>query len=1374
MKSNTKPNQSINLLLDGYQLDENSQCWLPKSDRLHFAYSDGDEFEERIAAIIKQASDITVLSTELRLHCNDWPSLYHLTSVRANILRPFEDDIHGDILEIGAGCGAITRYLGECGGNVLALEGSLRRAAITRLRTRDLPNVAVAVDDFNQFQCAQKFDVITLIGVLEYAGLFCNQNKPVLFMLQRAQSLLKPNGKLIIAIENQLGLKYFAGAPEDHLGKSMYGIEARYEPGQPQTFGKVVLKQMLKDAGFGLVEFFAPFPDYKLPVSILTERGIHNQAFDAATLAWQSVRRDPQLPKHTSFSLELVWPEIFKNELAMDMANSFLIVASTSYQQPIRSNILAFHYATERRPQFCKEIQFIEKEPGDIIIRYQQLASNINYRGSTVLGELEEFRFFSIPDGSAYVRGKILLRELIEVISRPNWSISEIEFFLKRYIRAIYSIANLRKIDLDEDPCKARLPGYFIDLLPQNIIIKHNNEFEYFDIEWESSNTITLDFLLFRGLFVSLSNISKCATPSDQKLAEWKIFIQKAIKISCGLDISDEQYLLFLLKELEFRKFVTGIPIKQLDLYLSCKLPIFEFETTLVSDNAILEKYNFEIESARVELESMYAKIHTLEEENKSNLTELEQLKLTQKNLDSRIHYLEYHETELIRWINDLLASFSWRVTSPLRSTVNIKNWVGLRIHDVRNAYNKGGMCNIIRHTWVYFYNKLLRRKLANLLILKHKEMVTDLSDNLQVRDAQPSTIGNIASQPVVQFALAPFDVICFANIEWSARYQRPQHMMSQFAKNGYRVFYIIASRTPPSNKIYIADKVDENIYEVCLYVSSTQNFYGEVIAYQNQIDFLNSLAELIKDYRIKSVLSIVHIPYWTPLVFKLKDKYGWMVLYDCMDEWVDFPNIGKALIEQEEILVRQSDLVTVTASLLYEKWSSVAQRCILIRNAVDYAFFEEYCSPNCLLERMAHPVIGYYGALAEWVDFELLLSLVQSRPGWNFVLIGDVFVKDIAGLDKMPNVYMPGRLPYVDMPRFLYHFDVCLIPFKLNNVTHAVDPVKFYEFVSAGKPIVSVPLEELKMYRDYIYFANRPEQFIQKIETALSEVDPDLFSRRIELARRNDWASRFKDLSSAIIALYEKVSIIIVTYNNCDLTRLCIESVFHNTAYPRYEVIIVDNNSSDGTRNYLRYLARTLSDRIKIILNNQNLGFAAANNQGLKVATGEYLVLLNNDTVVPRSWLDPLLLHLKDPTIGLVGPVTNFAGNEAKVDIDYSSMDEMESFADHYTHTHAGKIFDIAVLAMFCVAMRRSVFECVGYLDENFGIGMFEDDDYSNRIREKGLRVVCAEDAFVHHFGQAAFKKLIESGEYQKIWANNQAYYEKKWGQWNPHTHRS
>lgn len=615
-------------------------------------------------------------------------------------------------------------------------------------------------------------------------------------------------------------------------------------------------------------------------------------------------------------------------------------------------------------------------------------------------------------------------------------------------------------------------------------------------------------------------------------------------------------------------------------------------------------------------------------------------------------------------------------------------------------------------------------------------------------------------------------DILCFANINWGARFQRPQQLMRQFARNGYRIFYIVPSRCPDAGDAYSSTEVEPGVFEIALRPHELMDCYGKRITQQNVEAYSLAIETMASELRIKTAVSVVHLSFWAPLAARLRRDYGWKIQYDCMDDWVGFPGIGEELLAEEESLVRNADLVTVTADLLREKWADTSSNCQLLRNGVDFEFFERNCVPNALLSELARPVIGFYGALAEWVDLPLIADIAKRRPDWNLVLIGDVFVDDLAGLDGLPNVHLLGRKPYEQMPLYLYRFDVCLIPFRLYNVTHAVDPVKFYEFISAGKPVVSTPLQEMKIYEDFVYFASDAESFVGQIERALDETDVVLADSRVALARANDWNRRFEANLAALIALHPQVSIVIVTYNNVSLTQGCIESLLRNTTYPNYQLIIVDNASTDDTRNYLRYMSRT-DDRIRIVLNDRNLGFAAANNQGLRLATGAYLVLLNNDTVVPKGWIDPLLRHLQDPQVGLVGPLTNSVGNEAKIDVDYTSMEQMESFADRHVVRHQGRSFDIAMLAMFCVALRRDVLESVGFLDEAFGIGMFEDDDYSRRVQAAGLRTLCVEDAFIHHYGQASFKKLIASGEYQALWDRNQAYFESKWGAWTPHVTR-
>ncbi|KIR17429.1 putative teichuronic acid biosynthesis glycosyltransferase TuaH [Pseudomonas fluorescens] len=635
------------------------------------------------------------------------------------------------------------------------------------------------------------------------------------------------------------------------------------------------------------------------------------------------------------------------------------------------------------------------------------------------------------------------------------------------------------------------------------------------------------------------------------------------------------------------------------------------------------------------------------------------------------------------------------------------------------------------------------------------------------------------APQPLPNPDVAPdfttkgrLDILCFANIEWAARFQRPQQLMNQFASNGYRVFYIVPSSVPEQGQLYRLTSVAPNIFEVALQRDVQEAYYEKVVTPENHQALLLAMAALVADMQIRTALSVVHIAYWSPVALSLRTMHGWRILYDCMDDWDGFPNIGEQLLSEEKTLIVQADLVTVSAALLYHKWCAHNPRCVLVRNAVDFAFFRQHCFTNDVLSGLAGPVIGYYGALAQWLDYPLLAALADRRPEWNFILVGDIFVDDLAGLEHKPNVQLLGRKPYSQMPLYLDHFDACLIPFRLYNVTHAVDPVKFYEYISAGKPVISTPLAEMSIYKDLLYFATGVDEFIEQIEGALAERDLALYKRRVELARANDWKDRFDSMQLAIVGLYEKVSIVLVTYNNLNLTIQCVNSILRNTTWPNYQLIVVDNGSEDGTGDYLERLRQEVPTA-KVILNPDNRGFAAANNQGLREADGDILLLLNNDTVVPDGWLDPLVRHLRDPSIGLVGPVTNAVGNEAKIEVSYTDIQQMQDFSDCYTKAHKGQSFDISMLAMFCVAFRRGILEEVGYLDEAFGIGMFEDDDYNRRVQAAGYRTVCAEDAFIHHYGQASFRKLIASGEYQALWDKNQAYFESKWGAWQAHVHR-
>jgi GT2 family glycosyltransferase len=251
-----------------------------------------------------------------------------------------------------------------------------------------------------------------------------------------------------------------------------------------------------------------------------------------------------------------------------------------------------------------------------------------------------------------------------------------------------------------------------------------------------------------------------------------------------------------------------------------------------------------------------------------------------------------------------------------------------------------------------------------------------------------------------------------------------------------------------------------------------------------------------------------------------------------------------------------------------------------------------------------------------------------------------------------------------------------------------------------------------------------------------------------------------------------DSASIVVVTHDGLTFTRLCLETALANSGED-FELIVVDNGSSDGTPAYLTRLAQQ-DARARVLLNGRNMGFAAACNQGLGLAGGEYLVLLNNDTMLPPGWLAGLLAHLRNPEVGLVGPVTNRIGNEAEIETDYSTWGEFLAFTRRHAEGHAGEWLEVRTPAMFCLAMRRDTYLRLGPLDERYEVGLLEDDDYADRARREGYQQRCVEDVVVHHFGEASFGRLVADGEYTRILRANQRRYAEKWNrQWEPYGRR-
>jgi polysaccharide pyruvyl transferase CsaB len=618
------------------------------------------------------------------------------------------------------------------------------------------------------------------------------------------------------------------------------------------------------------------------------------------------------------------------------------------------------------------------------------------------------------------------------------------------------------------------------------------------------------------------------------------------------------------------------------------------------------------------------------------------------------------------------------------------------------------------------------------------------------------------------------FDIVILAIFDFEFRFQRPQQIAAQFARRGHRVFWVSPARflLPGTPNAYEAIPLRENIWEVHLR-GYRPDLYGGQMTAEEAESHTRCFEKLYNDFQIAESCGLLQFPYWRQAGLALRDRFGARVLYDCMDDWQNWtaePRISEFNLAEERQLAKECDVLVVTSQEFYERQQAAGLKPILARNGADFDFFASP-RPNDLLKDLPKPIVGYYGAIADWFDLDLLTKVAESRPQYTFVLIGQVHQVDISRLHSLPNVHLLGEKNYREIPLFLSHFDVCLIPFKLNNLTKGVDPVKLYEYFSQGKPVVATDMAELPHNSNLLYIAKDPEDFARKVDAALQENDPQQKQRRIDFARGNTWTARVDAMEQAVSDSFPLVSILIVTYNSEEFIEPCLESIARNGSWPNYEVIIVDNKSTDKTPEILERHAKT-DTHIRLECHPKNLGFAGGNNLAAQRAKGDYLVFLNPDTIVTPGWLGRMVRHCEvDAKAGAVAAVTNFSGNETKINFDYGNVLEMEKFALRIAAEKAGQASEILVAPLYCVLTPRPVWEKAGgELDAGFQIGMFEDDDFSLRIQKAGYRVIAADDCFIHHFGNGSFSK-ISSEESLRIFEQNKKRFESKWGaSWHPH----
>ena len=467
-------------------------------------YSDGD-IEDDIIKIIAHNP-----TTDYEKDISDnfsWPVFYHLTRIRQNLLKWYPFHEHANVLEIGCGMGAITELLCQECESVTAVELSQRRATAAYLRCREYDNLEIIVGNLNDIKFEQKYDYITLIGVLEYQNNFTDSENPFKDFLDKIRKVLKPEGKLLIAIENKYGLKYWCGVPEDHSGIPFDGIGNYKYSNVARTFSKQELDSIIKSSGFDSTYFYYPLPDYKMPQVIYSEEYLPRNG-----------SMDNWIPYYVPNNKSMVTDEqhlyndLINNHVFEFFANSFLVECSESITEderityavasPFRNAEYDLTTVYSNKAGFCKiadsksvnTLQMIDMNHKELLLKGLHI-SNTKVDNNILYTETVKGTPLTEVLTEAYKsKNKELVYSIWDDIYEEIKRSSDESAALNDIFNSSEEFA-LEKIDSeDKILCNA-----FIDMIHKNCFVDKNNHYIWIDQEWRL-NDVPASYILFHNI----------------------------------------------------------------------------------------------------------------------------------------------------------------------------------------------------------------------------------------------------------------------------------------------------------------------------------------------------------------------------------------------------------------------------------------------------------------------------------------------------------------------------------------------------------------------------------------------------------------------------------------------------------------------------------------------------------------------------------------------------------------------------------------------------------------------------------------------------------------------------------------------------------
>lgn len=502
----------------------------------------------------------------------------------------------------------------------------------------------------------------------------------------------------------------------------------------------------------------------------------------------------------------------------------------------------------------------------------------------------------------------------------------------------------------------------------------------------------------------------------------------------------------------------------------------------------------------------------------------------------------------------------------------------------------------------------------------------------------------------------------------------------------------------------------------------------------------------------------------------KIAEKKKSKIIYENIDNWeTSLGNMFfsekalKEFLEKSTVLVGTAKLLVEQINKYLEKYKILNKQVIYLPNAVDSDLFEpwkEYEKPQDLIK--GSKTLIYYGSLwGSWFNWEIIEQVATNCKDTSINLIGD-YAGIIDIVKKMPkNVHFLGLKKQTELPSYLYYSDYAILPFKTDEIGKYVSPLKIFEYIAMNKPVISTPLDDILEYKN-VHCSNDSKDWIKWINEG---IDFNKEERNYFISE-NDWYSRASKIIQNLekskkcdIEFYDNISIIILNYNNKNVIENCLDSILKFNDRYNVEIIVVDNQSTDGSYELLQ---EKYKEKIKLYRNSKN-GCSSGRNLGVKNATKEYIMFLDSDQwILHKYWLEPYIEILnKDKKVGALGWAAGWFNK------DGYSYHVVDSFPYKYMPPIGLYRCDIGYLGTGGMILKKELFDKIEGFDLHYDPTCYEDTDLSLKVRNEGLEIAYTTYLGVGHLPHQTTKS--GSKEHDKLIKSKGDYFVSKWKKINP-----